>query len=142
MSLRPISRPLVAAALAAGLLAAPAAQARVADEGPRAAAQTSSLAGTVTPKQDLRGEHARDAANASSLAGTVTPKQDLRGEHARDAARLTPMPMTLPADPEKALPAPATDDDGPQTWLILLGLTGAAIAAGGTAGAVRHRRLA
>jgi hypothetical protein len=118
MSLRPISRSVVAAAIAAGLLAAPAAQARVADEGSRAAAQT------------------------SSLAGTVTPKQDLRGEHARDAARLTPVPMTLPADPEKALPAPATDDDGPQTWLILLGLTGAAIAAGGTAGAVRHRRLA
>ena len=141
MSLRPTSRHFVAAAVAAGLLAAPAAQARVADEGTRAAAQTSSLAGTVSPKQDLRGEMARDAARAITHAAPVTPKQDLRGEMARDAAR--PVPVITSAPPE---PAPktliATDDDGPQTWLILLGLTGAAIAAGGTAGAVRHRRLA
>jgi hypothetical protein len=144
MSLRSTTcRPLVAAALAAGLLAAPAAQARVADEGNRSATQTSSLAGTVSPGQDLRGEMARDAARTDSQAAPVTaPKQDLRGEMARDAAR--PAPVVTTSGPVEPAPktVPAGDDDGPQTWLILLGLTGAAIAAAGAAGAVRHRRLA
>jgi hypothetical protein len=47
MSLRPTRRSFAAAALAASLLAAPAAGARTADEGTRSAAPTSSLAGTV-----------------------------------------------------------------------------------------------
>ena len=80
----------------------------------------------------------------SSLAGTTSPKQDLRGEHARDAARLTPMPVTLapdtPAQPAKALPATKDDGGRATTWLIVLvGLAGAAIAAGGTAGVRSHR---
>ena len=114
MSLRPSSHPFAAAALAAGLLAAPAAQARVADEGPRAITHTP----PVTQHQDLRGEMARDAARPVPVVTTSGPLQ--------------PAPQ----------PLPATDGDGPQTWLMLLGLTGAAIAAGGTAGAVRHRRVA
>jgi hypothetical protein len=166
MSLRSTTRSLLAAGIAASLLASAPALARTADEG-GAAVQTSSLAGTVSPSQDLRGEHARDAARAITHAPPAGPSQDLRGEHARDAARaipiplaplqdlrgelardaarLTPMPVTLPpvsqAQPAKALPA-ATDDDGGRatTWLIVLvGLAGAAIAAGGTAGVRSHR---
>jgi hypothetical protein len=148
MHLRSNSRSLLAATMAASLLAATPALARTTDDGRGSAAvRTSSLAGTVSPghpSQDLRGEHARDAARGITVAPPATPKQDLRGEHARDAARLTPAPITRaaapPAQPAKALPA--TDDDGgrAQTWLIVLvGLAGAAIAAGGTAGVRSHR---
>jgi len=152
---------MLAAAIATSLLASAPALARTADEGLR----TSSLAGTASPRQDLRGEHARDAARDITHAPPATPSQDLRGEHARDAARaipiplaplqdlrgemardaarLTPMPVTqaadTPAQPARALPA--TDDDGrARTWLIVLvGLAAAAIAAGGTAGVRSHR---
>ena len=147
MHLRSTSRSLLAATMAASLLAATPALARTADEGSRATVQTSSLAGTVSPGhpgQDLRGEHARDAARGSTVASPATPKQDLRGEHARDAARLTPAPITRAAAPaaQPAKALPAADDDGgrAQTWLIVLvGLAGAAIAAGGTAGVRSHR---
>jgi len=144
MHLRSTSRSLLAATMAASLLAATPALARTADESSRATVQTSSLAGTVSPGQDLRGEHARDAARGITGAPPATPKQDLRGEHARDAARLTPAPITRAAAPaaQPAKALPATDDDGgrAQTWLIVLvGLAGAAIAAGGTAGVRSHR---
>jgi hypothetical protein len=144
MSLRSTSRSLLAAGIAASLLASAPALARTADEGGGAAVRTSSLAGTVSPSQDLRGEHARDAARAITHAPPAGPSQDLRGEHARDAARLTPMPVTLPPDaqaqPAKALPATTDDDGRARTWLIVLvGLAGAAIAAGGTAGVRSHR---
>ena len=144
MSLRPTRRSFAAAALAASLLAAPAAGARTPDEGTRDAAPTSSLAGTVSPGQDLRGEHARDAARVITHAPPA-PGQDLRGEMARDAARPVPVTTTGPSQPApapKSLPALADDGNGPQTWLILAGIACAAIAAAGTAGAVRHRRLA
>ena len=111
---------------------------------PASAAHTSSLAGTVSPGQDLRGEHARDAARAITQA-PAAPRQDLRGEMARDAARPVPVTTTGPSQPApapKSLPALADDGNGPQTWLILAGIACAAIAAAGTAGAVRHRRLA
>jgi hypothetical protein len=145
MSLRSTSRSLLAAGIAASLLASAPALARTADEGGGAAVRTSSLAGTVSPSQDLRGEHAPNAARAITHAPPAGPSQDLRGEHARDAARLTPMPVTLPPDaqaqPAKALPATTNDDGGrATTWLIVLvGLAGAAIAAGGTAGVRSHR---
>src|SRR5215210_4719727 len=121
MSLRSTSRSMLAAAVAASLLASAPALARTADEGVR----TSSLAGTASPRQDLRGEHARDAARDITHAPPAGPSQDLRGEHARDAARLTPMPVTLPpavqAQPAKALPATTSDDGGrARTWLIVL----------------------
>ena len=119
MSLRSTSRSLLAAGIAASLLASAPALARTADEGGGAAVRT------------------------SSLAGTVSPSQDLRGEMARDAARPAPIPVTpaavAPAQPAKALPA-STDDGRAHTWLIVLvGLAGAAIAAGGTAGVRSHR---
>jgi hypothetical protein len=145
MHLRSTSRSLLAATMAASLLAATPALARTADDrGGSAAIRTSSLAGTVAPGQDLRGEHARDAARGITVAPPATPKQDLRGEHARDAARLTPAPITRAAAPaaQPAKALPAADDDGgrAQTWLIVLvGLAGAAIAAGGTAGVRSHR---
>jgi hypothetical protein len=130
------TRSLLATAIAASLLVATPALARTTDDGARAAARTSSLAGTVSPGQDLRGEHARDAARAVTIT-PATPRQDLRGEHARDAARTTPMPATPPADtpaqPVKALPVADSDGGLPATWLLVLaGLAGAALAAGGT----------
>ena len=136
MSLRSTSRHLLAAAIAASLLASTPALARPADEGvpPRAIPHAPPV------KQDLRGEHARDAARAIPIP--LAPLQDLRGELARDAARPAPVPVT-PAAGTQAQPAkslPATDDGRNRTWLIVLvGLAGAAIAAGGTAGVRSHR---
>ena len=136
MSLRTTSRSLLAAAIATGLLASTPALAKPVDESTRSAARTSGIAGTVSPEQDLRGEHARDAS-------WPAPGQDLRGEFARDSSWPTPEQIAAaadtPAQPAKAVPA--TSDDGrARTWLIVLvGLAGAAIAAGGTAGVRSHR---
>ena len=138
-------RSLLGAAIAACLLLASPALAKPVDVVTRTASPTSSLAGTVSPGQDLRGEHARDAALAVTQAA---PKQDLRGEHARDAARPAPIRATpVATDPAPARSAPDagtdTDTGGIDTWLVvLLAATGAAIAAAGTAGAVRLRRTA
>ena len=55
------------------------------------------------------------------------------------ASARTPEPVR-PATPTTR-PQPAPDAEGPHAWLALLGLTGVAIAAGGTAG-VRPRRFA
>ena len=66
------------------------------------------------------------------------------------AAGLLAAPTASARTPEPVRPAgpapttrlqPAPDADGPHAWLALIGLTGVAIAAGGTAG-VRPRRLA
>ena len=136
------------ATLAASTLAASPALAKPADVVERLDGPTSSLAGTSSPRQDLRGEHARDAARAP---GTSSPRQDLRGEHARDAAtaageRLAPGQPTRPlqsepgAMPTKVVPSPETgSDDG--VWLVLgIGLAATGIA-GGAAGVARHHRL-
>jgi hypothetical protein len=143
-------RSLLGAAIAATLLLASPAMAKPVDTDHRAAAPTSSLAGTVsparhlggTPTQDLRGEHARDAARAVTVAA---PKQDLRGERALEAAYPSPKPVTPVAAAPVAKPLPAADTGGsrPDTWLLLLiGLAGCVLAAGGTAGVVRTRRTA
>jgi hypothetical protein len=136
-----IPRSVLGAAIAASLLLASPAMAKPVDTVHRSEAPTSSLAGTVTPKQDLRGEHARDAARAITHA---PPKQDLRGEHARDAARPPVAPAAPPAASEpKTLPA--ADDNGsrPDTWLLVaIGLAGAVIVAAGTSGLLRVRRTA
>jgi hypothetical protein len=56
------------------------------------------------------------------------------------ASARTPEPVR-PAGSALMRPQPAPDPQGPHAWLALIGLTGVAIAAGGTAG-VRPRRLA
>jgi hypothetical protein len=56
------------------------------------------------------------------------------------ASARTPEPVR-PAGSELTRPQPAPDADGPHAWLALIGLTGVAVAAGGTAG-VRPRRVA
>jgi hypothetical protein len=127
------------AGLAASVLAASPALARPIDRVDRFESPTSSLSGTVTPRQDLRGEHAQDAARAAAQP------QDLRGEHARDAARLAQQPTNIRpesvAKPAKFVPAPenGTDDD---IWLVLgiaLGATG--LVAGSAAAVTRRSRL-
>ncbi len=161
-------RSVLGAAIAASLLLASPAMAKPADTAPRQAAPTSSLAGTVTPGQDMRGEHARDAAATVTLASPAAPTQDLRGEHARDAAATVTLaspaaptqdlrgehardasrPPVTPAAPPatgapKALPAVDGNSSRPDTWLLVaLGLAGAVIVAAGTSGLVRARRIA
>ena len=135
-----IPRSVLGAAIAASLLLASPAMAKPVDSDHRSEAPTSSLAGTATPKQDLRGEHARDAAQAAADA----PKQDLRGEHARDASR---PPVTPAAPPAASAPKTlaAADENGsrPDTWLLVaIGLAGAVVVAAGTSGIARARRTA
>ena len=140
----------LAAALAAGIVAATPALAAPTDRVDRFDSPTSSLAGTVSPRQDLRGELARDAARA---AETIAPRQDLRGEHARDAARAAetqfmpgqPTWATHPAPVAKAakpVPAPVTGSGDDDIWLVVgIGLAATGIVAAGAAGAGRRHRL-
>ena len=118
-----LQRSLVAA-LAAGALVASPALARPVDRVDRFDSQTSSLAGTASPRQDLRGEYARDAART---AETQVPP-------GLPTWPLDPEPIVKPA---KALPPAETADDG-EVWLFI-GLAGAGIGAGLTAGIRRYR---
>ena len=82
-------------------------------------APTSSLAGTTTPQQDLRGEHARDAANAPQITAQMRHFQ--------------PAPLVAP----KPAPAPASSDGTP--WAVIgISLFAALVAVGG---AVMYVRL-
>ena len=113
----------------------------------RSDSPTSSLAGTISPRQDLRGEHARDAARLAAEAqiqhGQDVRKafflrrqasQDLRGEHAQDAARFNgTMPSRgtppvywsyayqAPKPAPQPVSAPVSKPTGGDTdiWLIL-----------------------
>ena len=86
---------------------------------------------------------ARAESPTSSLAGTTSKRQDLRGERAQDAARhapfghptwhLRPEPASVAPDP-----VPAKDGGGDEAWLLL----GIGLASAGTAGgAARHYRV-
>jgi hypothetical protein len=99
------------------------------------------LVGGTTASAQSRGD-----APTSSLAGTTTPRQDLRGEQARDAARadeiaaqmraFTPAPLVA----AKPAPAPAASDGTP--WAIIgISLFAALVAVGGAVMYVRapHR---
>jgi hypothetical protein len=87
----------------------------------------------------------RDNSPTSSLAGTTTPRQDLRGEHARDAARageiaaemraFKPAPLVDPKPAPASAPAPS---DGMPWAVIGISLFGALVAVGG---AVLYVRL-
>jgi hypothetical protein len=103
-------------AAAALLIGATAASARPLYDAP-----TSSLAGTTTPRQDLRGEHARDAANAQQIAAQMR--------------QFKPVPLAAP----KPAPAPAASDETP--WAVIgLSLFAALVAAGGVVMYVRLAR--
>jgi hypothetical protein len=125
----------IAAGLTAGALLTLPAIARPMDDVHR-----SSRAGTVTPRQDLRGEHAMDAARG--VVGPYMPKrQDLRGERALDAP---PLRMGRPA----RVPVPSTrtaGDDGDGNgngWQILgFGLAGMSAAVGSAVGVAHHHRV-
>ena len=127
MSLRSTSRSLLAAGIAASLLASAPALARTADEGVR----TSSLAGTASPRQDLRGEHARDAARPSGGPNRGVPP--VYWSYGYEAPKPSPNPVSAPAQ------KPTNDDD---LWLILgiaLGATG--IVAGSAVAVSRRSRV-
>jgi len=84
-------------------------------------APTSSLAGTTTPRQDLRGEQARDAANASDIA--------------RQMRQFKPAPLVAP----KTAPAPAPSDETP--WAVIgISLFAGIVAVGGAVMYVRAPR--
>jgi hypothetical protein len=118
------------AALATSILAASPALAKPTDSV-RYEAQTSILAGTASPKQDLRGEYARDAARA---AETDTPFQV-----GQPTWPIHPAPAVAPAKP-KSIPA-ANTDGGDDLWLVLgIGLAASGIVAGSAAGVVRRTR--
>jgi hypothetical protein len=101
-------------AAAALLIGATTASAR-----PQYDAPTSSLAGTTTPRQDLRGEHARDAANARQIAAEMR--------------HFEPTPVVL----SKPVPAPAPSHETP--WAVIgISLFAGLVAVGG---AVMYVRL-
>ena len=75
---RTTARSIVACALACGLLATTTTAAGARPVDTRGDVPTSSLAGTTSPRQDLRSPDARDAAREEV--------QDLRSPDARDAA--------------------------------------------------------
>jgi hypothetical protein len=105
-------------AAAALLIGATSASARPLYDAP-----TSSLAGTTTPRQDLRGEHARDAANARQIAAQMR--------------QFEAMPVVAPKS--EPAPAPAPSHDTP--WaLIGISLLAAIVAAGGVVMYVRLPR--
>lgn len=140
---------LIAAVAATALTASPA-LARPVDDGTyaRAKGPTSSLAGTVSPSQDLRGERAKD-----TTAIVAAPHQDLRGERARDAVAAgdatfardpwpTPGARSIhPYEPAATTASRPTGDGDDDVWLIL-GLAAAATAAGAAGLVRRHRRVA
>ena len=132
---------IITAALLSLAVAAPAATAMPIDnEG----IQTSSLAGTVSPGQDLRGADARpDGAMPPVLPA---PRQDFRNpdnqapRYQAPEAKIAPIPVQqspYSADQLKPIstPAVATDDDPspfvyiiPAVVLVALGATGFAFA--------------
>jgi hypothetical protein len=119
----------LAAALAAGIVAATPALAAPTDRVDRYDSPTSSLAGTITPRQDLRGEHARDAARAAETQ--IMPEQPTWPTH--------PAPVVKAAKPA---PAPATASGDDDIWLVLgIGLAATGIVAAGAAGAGRRYRV-
>jgi hypothetical protein len=120
------------AALAASTLAASPALAKPTDSI-RYEGRTSSLAGTTTPKQDLRGEYARDAARA---AETNTPFQV-----GQPTWPVEPAPAAKPVKAVKSAP-PLKDDGGDNdVWLVLgIGLAATGIVAGSAAGVARRTR--
>lgn len=132
---------IITAALLSLAVVAPAASAMPIDnEG----IQTSSLAGTVSPGQDLRGADARPQSIPPILK--VAPTQDLRNpdnqapRYQGPALKVTPIPVQqspYTADQLKPIstPAVATDDDPspfvyiiPAVALVALGATGFAFA--------------
>jgi hypothetical protein len=139
-------RSIVACMLACGLLATmtSTAAARPIDDA-RGGAPTSSLAGTTSPRQDLRSPDARDAANP------VT--QDLRSPDARDAAHAEQIARSMEAYYESfaepvpvapfASPAPVSPPGDDTPWLLISAIA-AALAGALTTGVLtlRHRRTA
>jgi hypothetical protein len=118
----------LAAALAIGALAAPAAAQA---QPPDMHASTATALAQAHQKQDLRSPDARDAALRPRRAGEPFSGSAPQG-----------MPA-WPANPQPITPAPATpvaDDGNPVDWpTIALGIAGSLIAVAGL-GAVMNRR--
>jgi hypothetical protein len=130
----------LAGALAITAVAAQVAVAQPRDFGPPGAEH----AAAQSPRQDLRSPDAKSAA-----APSPQPRQDLRSPDAKSAAAPSPQPRQDLRSPD-AKPAPLRQPARPVTgggsdgtpWALFgLGIAGACVALGGTAGiAGRSRR--
>jgi hypothetical protein len=125
----------LAAAAAATVLVVPPAFAKPADS-----VRTSSLAGTVSPSQDLRGERAKDPTATVSSPAEVRAMRDVQRSEESFAGDPWPTPGARSVHPYAPVAASApADADGAATWLIVtLSLAGLG-AAGGAAGIALRR---
>jgi hypothetical protein len=134
MSHRITLKHALVAALAAGTLTASPALGKPTDRIDRYASPTSSLAGTTSPKQDLRGEYARDAARAAETETQFQVGQPTWPVH--------PAPAAKPVKAVRSAPSPNHDGGGSDdVWLVLgIGLAASGIVAGSAAGVARRTR--
>ena len=139
-------RSIVACTLACGLLATTTSSAAARPIDDRGDVPTSSLAGTTTPRQDLRSPDTRDAAREQV--------QDLRSPDARDAANAEQIARSMEAyyqsfdEPVPVAPftstAPTSAPPADETpWLLISVLAGGlALVLSSTALVLRRRRVA
>lgn len=129
----------LAAAVAATVLAVPPAFAKPVDTD---TVRTSSLAGTVSPSQDLRGERAKDPVATTASAAEVRALRDVQRSERSFALDPWPTPGARAIHPyAPAATTSASSGDGPEAWLIVALAIAAVGAAAGAAG-IAHRRAA
>jgi hypothetical protein len=116
----------LAAALAIAALAAPAAQARLADAPSSSAAKN---------QQDPRPDKRVGAYTPGSVPAVSYPS----GQNAAPA-RTVPRPPTWPVGPKSITPAPADEGNGFDGTTIALGIAGSLLAVCGLGAAVQYRR--
>jgi hypothetical protein len=114
-----------------------------------------STAASARPLQDLRSPDARDAAQTSSLAGTIShTRQDLRSPDSRDAARAEEIALAQERydasyrepEPPVVAQSPAPSDDSPWLPVALFVAAAFAVIAASAVGVgrvrIRRRRAA
>ena len=116
----------LAAALAIAALAAPAAQARLADAPSSSAAKN---------QQDPRPDNQVGAYTPGSVPAVSYPSA-----HNAAPARPVPGPPTWPVGPKPITPVPADEGNGLEGTTTALGIAGSLLAVCGIGAAVQYRR--